>query len=148
MNDEVSAGTLHAIRSWLRLEQAFAAYNRDLQHTFGVTGSQLAMLRILHELGPVTLAELRKQLAMHPATLGQMIERLARQGLVETTRANTDRRLREVVVASRGLDLLTQAPLAGPIRLRKIPATDEQLQALALAFEEALMLFGLEEWAP
>ena len=116
--NEVSASALLAIRSWLRLEQAFTAYNRDLQHTFGVTGSQLAMLRIVHELEPITLAELRKQLTMHPATLGQLIERLTKQGLVKTTRSNADRRLRQVVVSSRGLDLLAQAPLAGPVRLR------------------------------
>jgi DNA-binding MarR family transcriptional regulator len=146
--NEVSAGALLAIRSWLRLEQAFAAFNRDLEHTFGVTGSQLAMLRILRELAPITLAELRKQLAIHPATLGQLIERLAKQGLVKTTRANADRRSRQVMVTSQGLDLLAQAPLAGPVRLRRVPADQERLLTLAHAFEEALHLFGLEKWAP
>jgi MarR family transcriptional regulator, temperature-dependent positive regulator of motility len=144
--DEFSANALLAIRSWLRLEQAFAAYNRDLRNTFGVTGSQLAMLRIIHELEPITLANLRKQLTMHPATLGQLIERLARQGLVKTTKAEIDRRLRQVVVTSQGIDLLTRTPLAGPVRLRKVSADDEQLQALAHAFEDALNLFGLEGW--
>jgi DNA-binding MarR family transcriptional regulator len=145
--NEISASALLAIRSWLRLEQAFAAFNRDVQHTFGVTGSQLAMLRIIHELEPITLAEIRKQLIMHPATLGQLIERLAKQELVKTTRSSADRRLRQVVVTSRGLDLLAQAPLAGPVRLRRVPTDHERLLNLAHAFEEALNLFGLEKWA-
>ena len=67
---------LEAVRAWLRLDQAITAFNRHLRDRHGVTGAQLAMLRIVAER-PVTLAELRAGLAMHPATLGQLIDRLA-----------------------------------------------------------------------
>ena len=137
---------LAAIRSWLRLDQAFVRFNRHLRQRHGVTGVQLAMLRILSER-PVTLAELRQSLAMHPATLGQLIDRLARMGLVDRRSSPDDRRKRLVEPTSRGRRLLAAAPLAGPVRLRYQPADRDRLGHLAAAFEDAVELFGLKEWS-
>ena len=123
-----------------------AGFNRYLRKRHGVTGAQLAMLRILAER-PVTLADLRLSLAMHPATLGQLIDRLARQGLVDRRPSPTDRRRRLVEPTAAGRRLLAQAPLAGPVRLRHVPADGDRLKRLAAAFEDAVELFGLKEWS-
>jgi len=146
--DEPPAWALQAIRSWLRLDTAFAQYNRYLQRAYGVTGAQLAMLRLIHEAEPVTLAILRTQLAMHPATLGQLVARLEKLRLVQRATAPHDRRQRLVTVTGVGHHLIDRAPLAGPIRLRRIAGDKRQLRALAQAFDEAVHAFGLEEWAP
>jgi DNA-binding MarR family transcriptional regulator len=135
-----------AIRSWLRLDQAFTAFNRHLRERHGVTGAQLAMLRIVSER-PVTLAELRANLAMHPATLGQLVDRLVRQGLLDRRPTDTDRRKRRVEPTEAGWRLLREAPLAGPVRLRHEPARPERLKRLAAAFDDAIDLFGLKEWS-
>ena len=137
---------LAAIRGWLRLDQAMAEFNRYLRKRHGVTGAQLAMLRIVAER-PVTLADLRQSLAMHPATLGQLMDRLARQGLVDRRPSPTDRRRRLVEPTSAGRGLLAEAPLAGPVRLRHAPADGDRLKRLAAAFEDAVELFGLKEWS-
>lgn len=137
---------LAAIRAWLRLDQAFVRFNRHLRERHGVTGAQLAMLRILSER-PVTLAELRQSLAMHPATLGQLIDRLVRLGLVDRRSSPDDRRKRLVEPTLRGRQLLTAAPLAGPVRLRYQRADPARLSRLAAAFEDAVELFGLKEWS-
>src|SRR5262245_9363852 len=86
---------LRAIRAWWRLDQAIAGFNRHLSGRYGVTGAQLAMLRIVAER-PVTLADLRAALVMHPATLGQLIDRLVRLDLVERRASPGDRRKRLV----------------------------------------------------
>jgi DNA-binding MarR family transcriptional regulator len=138
---------LEAIRAWVRLDQAFAGFNRHLRDRHGVTGPQLAMLRIAAEQ-PLTLAELRARLIMHPATLGQLIERMERQGLVTTQPSERDRRRRLVEPTDRGRRLLAEAPLAGPVRLRQAGADPERLRRLATALKDAVELFGLEEWAP
>ena len=143
---EPGGAQLAAIRGWLRLDQAFARFNRHLRERHGVTGAQLAMLRILAER-PVTLAELRRSLAMHPATLGQLIDRLARLGLVDRRSSPDDRRKRLVQPTSTGRRLLAAAPLAGPVRLRYQPADRDRLNRLAAAFEDAVELFGLKEWS-
>jgi DNA-binding MarR family transcriptional regulator len=137
---------LAAIQAWVRLDEAMARFNRDLRERCGVTGAQLAMLRILAER-PVTLADLRGRLAMHPATLGQLIDRLVRLGLVERAMDRDDRRKRLVQPTAAGRRLLAEAPLVGPVRLRREAADPERLRRLAAAFDDAIELFGLKEWS-
>lgn len=82
----VSEEAVAAIRSWTRLDQAITAFNRRVEARFGVTGAQLAILRLVAEWGPrLRLADLRDRLVMHPATIGQLLDRLAARGLVELT---------------------------------------------------------------
>jgi len=143
-----TAEALAAIRAWYQLDQAFVHFNRSLRASAGVTGVQLALLRIIAEAAPVTLADLRGRLAMHPATLGQLVDRLVQAGLVSRSIHRDDRRLRQVDLTPTGRRLLAQAPVAGPVRLRVADATPDQLRQLADAFELAVSLFGLEAWAP
>ena len=141
---------LAAIRAWVRLESARTEFGRALERRYGVTGAQLAILRIVAEHGPAgtTLAALRERLVLHPATLGQLVDRLARRGLVDVTPDPKDRRRRAVRLTSAGRNMCRDAPLAGPVRLRHIPADPRRLRRLADAFEDAVDLFGWKEWAP
>lgn len=138
---------LSAIRAWTRLDQAMAAFNRALERDHGVTGAQLAMLRLVDEWAhpTVPLAALRDRLVMHPATLGQLLDRLAARGLLETSADPADRRRRLVRLTPAGTDLLAAAPLAGPVRLRHVPTDPARAARLAAALTDAIDLFGLEE---
>ena len=138
---------LAAIRAWVRFDQALAAFNRSLEAEFRITGAQLAMLRIIEERAPVTLAELRAALIMHPATLGQLVGRLAERGLVTRSPDPADRRRRRVLVTARGRRLLGTAPVAGPVRLRSVPVEADRLTRVAQAFNDVIDLFGLGRWA-
>ena len=138
---------LDAIRAWVRMDRAFAQFNRWLEAEHGITGAQLGILRIIAEMKPVTLADLRRRLTLHPATLGQLVDRLAVRGLVVRTPGAGDRRRREVTLTPLGVRTLERAPLAGPVRLRSAAAPPARLKALAAAFTDAVTLFGLEEWA-
>jgi DNA-binding MarR family transcriptional regulator len=145
-----SPDAVAAIRAWTHLDQAMAAFDRDLRARHGVTGRQLAVLRLVDEWGPApTLAELRRRLVMHPATLGQLVDRLAGAGLVELAADAGDRRRRTVGLTAAGRRLLAAAPLAGPVRLRGLPeghaaADPARLRRLAAALTDAIELFGLE----
>jgi DNA-binding MarR family transcriptional regulator len=145
---EPADDAIRAIRSWLRLERAFAAFNRELRATVGLTGAQLAMLRIVAEVGPTTLAGLRGRLRLHPATLGQLVDRLRDKSLVALSTDPTDARRRVVELTDEGRRALRQAPLAGPVRLRSVEADPDRLATLANALDDAIELFGLQRWAP
>lgn len=137
-----------AIRSWTRLDQAIATFNRRLEKRFGVTGAQLAILRLVAGWGPrVRLGDLRDRLVMHPATIGQLLDRLSARGLVELTPDPDDRRRRIVVLTPEGRRVTEEAPLVGPVRLRHVPADAERLRRLTAALDDAVILFGLEEYA-
>ena len=137
---------LAAIRAWVRLDRAFAEFNRHLRETCGITGAQLALLRLIDEIGTATLAELRGRLVMHPATLGQLVERLRHHGLVALEPDPEDRRRRRIALTPEAREMLTAAPLAGPVRLRIVEADPARLRRLAAALDDAVELFGLERW--
>jgi DNA-binding MarR family transcriptional regulator len=139
---------LSAIVAWVRLDRAFETFNLELKRRFGLTGLQLAILRILAERPTLPLAALRKALVMHPATLGQAVDELRVKGLCTVGRDPTDRRARLVALTAKGEALLEQAPLAGPVRLRQMAADPARLDALARALDDAIDLFGLASWIP
>lgn len=139
---------LSAIVAWVRLDSAIQSFNQTLRREFGITGLQLAVLRILGERPALPLAALRKSLVMHPATLGQSIDELRTMGLCTVTRDFRDKRARVVAITDKGRELMARAPLAGPIRLREIETEPARLDALRDAFTDAVDLFGLTEHLP
>ena len=140
-----NADAVAAIQAWTRLDQALTAFNRELDRNHGVTGAQLAILRRVHEWGPqVRLSELRSRLVMHPATLGQLVDRLAARDLVDLTADAIDRRRRLVELTDHGYKVMATAPLAGPVRLGEIEADPGRLRRLTRALTDAVDLFGLD----
>jgi DNA-binding MarR family transcriptional regulator len=139
---------LSAIVAWVRLEQAIHSFNQSLRRDFGITGLQLAVLRILTERPQLPLAALRKALVMHPATLGQSIDELRVMELCSVTRDPRDKRARLIALTDKGRELIGRAPLAGPVRLREIETDPARLDGLKAAFEDAIELFGLGAHVP
>jgi DNA-binding MarR family transcriptional regulator len=138
---------LSAIVAWVRLDAAIQNFNQALRKQFGITGLQLAVLRILGERPSLPLAALRKSLVMHPATLGQSIDELRVMDLVTVTRDSRDKRARVVALTDSGRELMARAPVAGPVRLRAMDHDTAKLDRLKAAFEDAVELFGLEDYS-
>lgn len=139
---------LSAIVAWVRLDSAIQSFNQMLRKEFGITGLQLAVLRILGERPQLPLAALRKSLVMHPATLGQSIDELRVMDLATVTRDPRDKRARIVAITDKGRELMARAPLAGPVRLREIETAPARLDALKDAFNDSVELFGLADYLP
>ena len=139
---------LSAIVSWVRLERAIDAFHLELKRKHGVTGLQLAVLRICAERPQLPLAALRKALVMHPATLGQSIDELRRMELVTVRTDPSDKRARLVGLTDKGRALLAEAPLAGPTRLREVDDEVPRLDRLKGPHDDAIDLIGLAEWDP
>ena len=137
---------LSAIVAWVRLDRAVELFNAELKQRHGITGLQLAVLRILSERPQLPLAALRKALVMHPATLGQAIDGLRRKGLCQVRRNPADKRARDIAITPEGEAVVAAAPLAGPVRLREVNHDPARLDRLAAALEDAVDLFGLGQW--
>src|SRR6185437_13135301 len=136
---------LSAMVAWVRLDTAIQGFNQTLRKEFGITGLQLAVLRILGERPSLPLAALRKSLVMHPATLGQSIDELRTMGLCSVSR---DKRSRVVAITEAGKALMERAPMAGPVRLRAMDHDPARLERLKAAFDDAVEMFGLSEHVP
>jgi DNA-binding MarR family transcriptional regulator len=83
---------------------------------------------------------------LHPATLGQLVDRLVAKGLVTVAPDPADGRRRLVGPTGQGRRVLAEAPVAGPVRLRTVPAEHARLAGLADALDDAVELFGLGRW--
>ncbi|MDB5506863.1 MAG: hypothetical protein JWR75_1501 [Devosia sp.] len=136
---------LSVIVNWMKLERALEGYAVGLRRQFGITGLQLAILRILSERPEHALAALRKSLVLHPATLGQAIDELRVMGLCTVRTNPADRRARVVAITEKGAGIVREAPLAGPVRLRQTDNDVARLDRLAAALADAMELFGLED---
>ena len=139
---------LSAIVAWVRLDAAIQNFNQSLRKEFGITGLQLAILRILGERPALPLAALRKSLVMHPATLGQSIDELRGMGLCTVNRNPADKRARQVAITDKGKELMARAPMSGPVRLRAMDHDVAKLDRLKAAFEDAIEMFGLTGHLP
>jgi DNA-binding MarR family transcriptional regulator len=139
---------LSAIVAWVRLDSAIQSFNQALRKDFGITGLQLAVLRILGERPSLPLAALRKSLVMHPATLGQSIDELRTMGLCTVERDGRDKRARVVAITDKGKELMSRAPMAGPVRLRAVDHEVAKLDRLKAAFEDSVEMFGLADYLP
>ena len=137
---------LSAIVAWVRLDRAVELFNAELKQRHGITGLQLAVLRILGERPQLPLAALRKALVMHPATLGQAIDGLRRKGFCQVRRNPADKRARDIAITPEGEAIVAAAPLAGPVRLREVSHDPARLDRLAAALDDAVDLFGLGTW--
>ena len=138
---------LAVIQAWWRLERARGRLDAQIKRDTGLTGSQVALLRIIDERAPVSIRRLRDELDWHPASLGQSIQRLEAHGMLAVTHDPTDRRRRVCRLTPSGQALLARTPLVGPVRLRSASVAPEDLAAMQRGFELALIAFGLNEWS-
>lgn len=137
---------LAAMVAWMRLDQALKAFELDLKRRHNITTLQLAVLHIVSERPHIPLAALRKALLAHAATLGQAIDDLRRKGFCQVRSNPEDRRARNVSITEAGAALVAAMPMAGPMRLRDVEGQTDRLDRLAPALNDALELFGLEDW--
>jgi len=59
----------------------------------GVTPTQLSVLKLLQEIGDLSLGTLSKQIRAHNSTVTGIVDRMEAAGLVERARSDEDRRV-------------------------------------------------------
>ena len=105
------------------------------EHIPGVTTTQFAVLARLDELGPQSQNLLGRATAMDAATVKGVVDRLTRQGLVETAADPADRRRLIVTLTAAGSDLFrTTKDTALQVSARTLQplSTDDSAQLMAL----------------
>lgn len=88
-DDRLRASLPHA------LVRAFRMMNREHNRAFqaiGISAEQAHVLSLLWELGPMTIGELQRLLALSSPTLTGAIDRMVEQDLVRRVRSPEDRR--------------------------------------------------------
>ena len=81
---------------------------KDVAGRFGLTGPQLAVIKMLEPVGKLSLSELSWKIKARNSTVTGIIDRMEREGLVERRRSERDRRVINIVLTKKGSALASE----------------------------------------
>ncbi len=93
-----------------RIARAVDLHSRLLLHQWGLTVPQLATLRMVEQLQPVTAGALARAVHLSQATVTGILTRLETRGLISRSRTGDDRRNVLIHLTENGVQLLAHAP--------------------------------------
>jgi DNA-binding MarR family transcriptional regulator len=99
---------------------------------YGVTATQLSVLKLLHEIGDLSLGTLSKEIRAHNSTVTGIVDRMEAAGLVERARSESDRRVWIIRLTSAGKKVAERAKVSPWDLLR------DALAELSVADQEKL----------
>jgi MarR family 2-MHQ and catechol resistance regulon transcriptional repressor len=100
-----------ALTMWVKLARAAATFGKLTQEhirTFGLTVPQFGALETLGHLGPMTIGELCRKQLVSGGNMTVVVDNLEKDGLVERTRTDVDRRVVHVRLTPKGKKLFDE----------------------------------------
>ena len=79
---------------------------------YGVTPTQLSVLKLLHEIGDLSLGTLSKEIRAHNSTVTGIVDRMEAAGLVERARSEEDRRVWIIRLTAQGRKVAERARIS------------------------------------
>jgi DNA-binding MarR family transcriptional regulator len=107
MNSPLAAQTLKQFRVIIG---AVRHHFHTLEETCGISGAQVWILSAIADTPGITVSLLSKNLSVHVSTASNMLDKLAKAGLVERLRSQTDRRVVHLHLTAQGQAILDRAP--------------------------------------
>jgi len=86
--------------------------SKDEASQYGVTPTQLAVLKLLAEIGDLSLGTLSKEIRAHNSTVTGIVDRMEAAGLVERARSEEDRRVWIIRLTTEGRKVADRAKIS------------------------------------
>ena len=83
--------------------------SKDEASRYGVTPTQLSVLKLLQEIGDLSLGTLSKEIRAHNSTVTGIVDRMEAAGLVERARSEQDRRVWIIRLTAQGRKVAEKA---------------------------------------
>jgi len=126
-----------------RIMRAMDVYSRQLSDSHGLTGPQMLCLREIAQQGSLTTGTLALAVALSPATLTGILDRLEMRGLVSRERRPEDKRRVVVSLTAHGRQMAQELPSPMQERfgakLTSLPAEEQAVIRRALANVAGMM---------
>ena len=85
---------------------------REQCQKFGVTATQLSVLKLLYEIDALSLSELGRKIAAQNSTVTGIVDRMVQAGLVAREQSASDRRVWNIKLTARGQTIASQIDAA------------------------------------
>jgi DNA-binding MarR family transcriptional regulator len=85
---------------------------RDVSAKYGVTPTQLSVVKLLHEIGDLRLGELSRRISAQNSTVTGIVDRMVEAGLVERVQSADDRRVWKIGLTPRGREVAKRADVS------------------------------------
>jgi DNA-binding MarR family transcriptional regulator len=82
---------------------------------FGLTGTQVAVVKVLYTIGEVSLSQLSEEIRRKDSTVSGIIDRLERDNIVRRERSDDDRRMVTLELTAKGKELARKLPRVSPL---------------------------------
>jgi DNA-binding MarR family transcriptional regulator len=102
---------------WLTTETR--RVTKELARRANLTGPQLTILKVLEQVGDMSLSEVSDRIRAQNSTVTGIIDRMEREGLAERVRSKEDRRVVRIHLTDKGLKIAREIPLEPVVILRK-----------------------------
>ncbi len=135
---------LETLQKFRLIIGAVRQHSRAIEAACGVGGAQVWMLATIADTPDITVSQLSQALSVHVSTASNLLDKLARAGLVDRLRGEEDRRVVRLRLTEKGREIVARAPrpLTGLIvdALEKLPEAsllrlDEDLAKLVQLME-------------
>lgn len=84
---------------------------KELARRADLTGPQLTVVKLLEQIGDLSLSELSERIRAQNSTVTGIIDRMEREGLVTRERSKEDRRVVYIRLTAKGLELARGIPV-------------------------------------
>ncbi len=125
MKDMAAPLVMDTLQKFRIVIAAVRQHSRELEAACGISGAQVWMLASIADTPEITVSQLSQSLSIHISTASNLLDKLARAGLVERLRSEEDRRVVHLRLTDAGQDIIAQAPrpLTGLVyaALNKLP---------------------------
>jgi DNA-binding MarR family transcriptional regulator len=146
MNPQYESVIQDLVWSIRRLVRAVYLDSQKISKCYGLTGPQSAVVRNLYSNGPMSSADLSRNLFVTPSNITGIIDRLEKKQLVKRIKKKGDRRVALITLTGPGKELSQGLP--DPIMKKLITELadlePERVQLLAVAMNQILNLIDAE----
>ena len=98
-------------RSVIYLSTESRRITKELARRADLTGPQLTVVKILEQIGDLSLSELSERIRAQNSTVTGIIDRMEREGLVTRERSKEDRRVVHIRLTPKGHTLAGEIPV-------------------------------------
>jgi DNA-binding MarR family transcriptional regulator len=85
---------------------------REVSARYGVTPTQLSVLKLLHEIGDLGLGDLSRRISAQNSTVTGIVDRMEEAGLVVRSRDPEDRRVWKIALTAHGKKVAERADVS------------------------------------